>query len=65
MLYAQVRARADARPRSALLLVPMAVISVVLAPVVGRLTDRVHPRCIAGVRASLLLVVAGLAVRGA
>lgn len=34
---------------SALLLVPMAVVSGGLAPVVGRLTDRVHPRVLAGV----------------
>ncbi|MEO6886483.1 MAG: DHA2 family efflux MFS transporter permease subunit [Jatrophihabitantaceae bacterium] len=35
--------------RSALLLVPMAVISAVLAPFVGNLADRYHPRYIAGV----------------
>ncbi|WP_433505926.1 DHA2 family efflux MFS transporter permease subunit [Pseudonocardia halophobica] len=34
--------------RSALLLIPMAVFSGVLAPWVGRLTDRGHPRWIAG-----------------
>ncbi|GAA3220581.1 MFS transporter [Pseudonocardia petroleophila] len=34
---------------SALLLVPMAVVSGGLAPVVGRLSDRVHPRVLAGV----------------
>ncbi|GAA4712071.1 MFS transporter [Pseudonocardia yuanmonensis] len=34
--------------RSALLLIPMAVFSGVLAPWVGRLTDRAHPRWIAG-----------------
>ncbi|MCW0212038.1 MAG: DHA2 family efflux MFS transporter permease subunit [Pseudonocardia sp.] len=34
--------------RSALLLVPMAVVSGVLAPFVGKLTDRAHPRWIAG-----------------
>jgi EmrB/QacA subfamily drug resistance transporter len=34
--------------RAALLLVPMAVISGGLAPFVGRLTDRVHPRWLAG-----------------
>jgi hypothetical protein len=33
---------------SALLLVPMAVVSGALAPIVGRWTDRVHPRWIAG-----------------
>lgn len=34
--------------RAALLLIPMAVFSGVLAPWVGRLTDRAHPRWIAG-----------------
>ncbi|GAA1841382.1 MFS transporter [Pseudonocardia ailaonensis] len=34
--------------RSALLLIPMAVFSGILAPFVGRLTDRAHPRWIAG-----------------
>ncbi|MCF7551295.1 DHA2 family efflux MFS transporter permease subunit [Pseudonocardia sp. WMMC193] len=34
--------------RSALLLIPMAVLSGALAPFVGRLTDRAHPRWIAG-----------------
>ena len=48
------RARAVARPRPALLLVPMAVISACLSPYVGRLTDRAHPRWIAGVRPRVL-----------
>jgi len=47
MLYAQV-VRGLSPTRSALLLVPMAVISGALAPWVGRLADRVHPRYIAG-----------------
>jgi len=47
MLYAQ-SVRGLSPTRSALLLVPMAVISGVLAPFVGRLTDRAHPRYIAG-----------------
>ena len=34
---------------AALLLAPSAVISTALAPYVGRLTDRAHPRWIAGV----------------
>jgi MFS family permease len=42
MLYAQL-VRGLSPTRAALLLVPMAVMSIVLAPVVGRLTDRVHP----------------------
>jgi EmrB/QacA subfamily drug resistance transporter len=47
MLYAQI-VRGLSPTRSALLLVPMAVLSGVLAPFVGRLTDRVHPRYVAG-----------------
>jgi EmrB/QacA subfamily drug resistance transporter len=48
MLYAQV-VRGLSPTGAALLLVPMAVISGVLAPFVGRLVDRVHPRYVAGV----------------
>ncbi|GAA1596758.1 MFS transporter [Kribbella sancticallisti] len=47
MLYAQ-SVRGLSPTRSALLLVPMAVISGVLAPFVGRLTDKAHPRYLAG-----------------
>jgi EmrB/QacA subfamily drug resistance transporter len=47
MLWAQV-VRGLSPTRSALLLVPMAVITSALAPWVGKLTDRVHPRYIAG-----------------
>jgi EmrB/QacA subfamily drug resistance transporter len=43
MLYAQL-VRGLSPTKSALLLVPMAVMTLVLAPVVGRLTDKVHPR---------------------
>ena len=45
MLYAQL-VRGLSPTRAALLLVPMALMSIVLAPVVGKLTDRVHPRLI-------------------
>lgn len=45
MLYAQV-VRGLTPTRSALLLVPMAVLSAALAPVAGKLTDRIHPRTI-------------------
>jgi EmrB/QacA subfamily drug resistance transporter len=45
MLYAQV-VRGMSPTESALLLVPMAVLSAGLAPVAGKLTDRVHPRYI-------------------
>jgi MFS family permease len=47
MLYAQA-VRGLSPTRAALLLVPMAVISGMLAPFVGRLVDRVHPRYVAG-----------------
>jgi len=43
MLYAQL-VRGLSPTRAALLLVPMAVMAIVLAPLVGRLTDRAHPR---------------------
>ncbi len=42
--------------RSALLFVPLAVLTGVLAPNVGRLVDRVHPRYIAGAGMALLSV---------
>ncbi|KRF29028.1 DHA2 family efflux MFS transporter permease subunit [Phycicoccus sp. Soil802] len=45
MLYAQV-VRGMTPTKSALLLVPMAVLSGALAPVAGKLTDRIHPRTI-------------------
>ena len=60
MLYAQ-GVRGLSPTRAALLLVPMAVMSGALAPYVGRLTDRAHPRYIAGLRDVLLPGVAGLA----
>ncbi len=48
MLYAQVVR--DLSPiRAALLLIPMAVLSGALAPGVGNLVDRVHPRYVAGI----------------
>ena len=46
MLYAQV-VRGMSPTQSALLLAPMAVLSGALAPVSGKLTDRVHPRALA------------------
>ena len=48
MLYAQL-VRGYTPTQSALLMVPMAVMSIALAPVVGRLIDRVHPRFVTGV----------------
>jgi EmrB/QacA subfamily drug resistance transporter len=47
MLFAQT-VRGWTPTQSALLLVPMAVLSGALAPMVGSLVDRVHPRYIAG-----------------
>jgi EmrB/QacA subfamily drug resistance transporter len=47
MLYAQL-VRDLSPTQSALLLVPMAVMSIILAPWVGKLTDAVHPRLITG-----------------
>jgi EmrB/QacA subfamily drug resistance transporter len=47
MLYAQV-VRGLSPTESALLMVPMAVMVMVMAPVVGRFTDRVHPRILTG-----------------
>jgi MFS family permease len=47
MLYAQ-GVRGLTPTQAALLLAPMAVISGALAPLVGRLTDRHHPRYVAG-----------------
>jgi EmrB/QacA subfamily drug resistance transporter len=47
-LYAQV-VRGLSPTRSAMLLIPMAVLSGALAPFVGRLADKVHPRYVAGI----------------
>jgi MFS family permease len=47
MLYAQL-VRGYSPLQSALLFVPMAVMSIILAPVVGRFTDKVHPRALTG-----------------
>jgi EmrB/QacA subfamily drug resistance transporter len=47
MLYAQ-GVRGLTPTQAALLMAPMAVISGVLAPLVGKLTDRHHPRYVAG-----------------
>lgn len=47
MLYAQL-VRGYSPTESALLMVPMALMSIALAPVVGKLIDRVHPRYVTG-----------------
>ena len=44
MLLGPAGPRLLARPRPALMLAPMAVVSILAAPLAGRLTDRVHPR---------------------
>ncbi len=54
MLWAQV-VRGLNPTRAALLLVPMAVMTIALAKPVGILTDRVHPRAITGVGFTLLV----------
>ncbi len=57
MLYAQ-NVQGLSPTRSALLFVPLAVLSGALAPFVGRLADRMHPRYVAGV--GLICVPASL-----
>jgi EmrB/QacA subfamily drug resistance transporter len=47
MLYAQL-VRGYSPLDAALLFVPMAVMTIILAPIVGRFTDRVHPRALCG-----------------
>jgi MFS family permease len=47
MLYAQA-VRGDSPTQAALLMVPMAIMSILLAQFVGGLTDRLHPRLIVG-----------------
>jgi len=47
MLWAQV-VRGYSPTESGLLLIPMAVMSIVLAPLVGKLSDKVHPRLLTG-----------------
>lgn len=57
MLYAQ-SVRGWSPTRSALLLVPMAVLAMALAPVAGKLVDRLHPR----VTTTFGMVTCGLAL---
>jgi EmrB/QacA subfamily drug resistance transporter len=57
MLYAQV-VRGLSPTQAALLMAPMAVMTLVLAPAVGRWTDRFHPRYLTG--AGFALLVASL-----
>jgi EmrB/QacA subfamily drug resistance transporter len=65
MLWAQL-VRGYSPTQAGLLLAPMAVTSILAAPVAGRLTDKVHPRLLtlagfAGLAASLLLLALVLA----
>jgi EmrB/QacA subfamily drug resistance transporter len=48
MIYAQL-VRGDSPLTASLLMVPMAVVSIILAPIVGQFTDKVHPRLLTGV----------------
>ncbi|MEU0316644.1 DHA2 family efflux MFS transporter permease subunit [Nocardioides sp. NPDC006273] len=48
MLYAQL-VRGYTALEASMLLVPMALVSFIAAPLVGRLTDRMHPRLLTGV----------------
>ncbi|HET6563211.1 MAG TPA: DHA2 family efflux MFS transporter permease subunit [Marmoricola sp.] len=54
MLYAQV-VRGMSPTEAALLMAPMAVMTLLLARTVGRLTDQVHPRYLAGAGFALLV----------
>ncbi len=62
MIYAQ-SVRGLSPTGAALLLAPMAVMSIVLAPVAGRLTDRAHPRALASSGLAGLAVVTFLLAR--
>lgn len=53
MLWAQV-VRGMSPTKAALMMVPLAVMSIVLAPKVGSLTDKIHPRIITGIGFSLV-----------
>jgi EmrB/QacA subfamily drug resistance transporter len=55
MLYAQL-VRGLSPTKAALLLIPMALMSIVLAPGVGKLTDRLHPRSITAVGFATLAI---------
>ena len=55
MLYVQL-VRGMSPTQAALVFLPMAVMTIVLAPVVGRLTDKVHPRYLTGAGFTVLLV---------
>jgi EmrB/QacA subfamily drug resistance transporter len=62
MLYAQL-VRGYSPLNSALLFVPMAVVSIVMAPIVGRFTDKVHPRTLCGLGFAITAVAVFLISR--
>ena len=47
MLYAQL-VRGYSALEASLLMAPMAIVSLIMAPVVGKFTDKVHPRLLVG-----------------
>ena len=55
MLYAQL-VRGLSPTKAALLLIPMALMSILLAPGIGKLTDRIHPRTITAIGFSLVAI---------
>ena len=57
MLYAQL-VRGYSALEASLLMAPMAVVSLVMAPVVGRFTDKVHPRLLVGVGFAMTSIAA-------
>ena len=63
MLYTQ-KVLGLSPTRSALLLIPMAVLSGALARPVGMLVDRVHPRYLAGFGLLCMVIAPGLAEFG-
>ncbi|MFT4081954.1 MAG: DHA2 family efflux MFS transporter permease subunit [Nocardioides sp.] len=62
MLYAQL-VRGYSAFEASLLMVPMAVVSFLMAPLIGRLTDRVHPRLLVGAAFAICTVAVYLVLR--
>ena len=63
MLYAQL-VRGLSPTESALLLVPMAGVLIVMAPIVGRFTDTIHPRLLCGLGFAFAAALLGMALAG-
>src|SRR3954451_19552960 len=55
MLYAQL-VRGYSPLQAALVFVPMALMTIILAPIVGRFTDKVHPRALCGLGLAITAV---------